>query len=70
MTLLFDRKKVEGWKPNYVIVLGALSACSQLGATKMGEDIHRYIMLDEKLDDNVIVCNVVIAMYVKCGMRM
>jgi pentatricopeptide repeat protein len=57
---------VEGWKPNEVIVLGALSACSQLGALKEGEKIHGYIM-EEKLDMNVIVCNAVIDMYAKCG---
>ncbi|CAN6543440.1 unnamed protein product [Malus baccata var. baccata] len=56
----------EGLKPNEVTVLGALSACSQLGALKRGEKIHAYIM-DEKLDMHVIVCNAVIDMYAKCG---
>ncbi|XP_028794058.1 pentatricopeptide repeat-containing protein At1g34160-like isoform X2 [Neltuma alba] len=37
---LFNRMKEEGWKPNEVTVLGALSACSQLGASKQGENIH------------------------------
>lgn len=63
---LFKRMTVEGWKPNEVTVLGALSACLQLGALKEGEKIHRYIM-EEKLDMNVIVCNAVIDMYAKCG---
>ncbi|KAI4356904.1 hypothetical protein L6164_000886 [Bauhinia variegata] len=63
---LFDRMKEEGWRPNEVTVLGALSACSQLGAIKRGENIHAYIV-DEKLDMNVIVCNAVIDMYAKCG---
>lgn len=63
---LFERMKEEGWKPNEVSVLGALSACSQLGALKQGEMIHGYIM-DEKLDMNVIVCNAIIDMYAKCG---
>ncbi|XP_059454149.1 pentatricopeptide repeat-containing protein At1g34160 [Corylus avellana] len=63
---LFKRMTVEGWKPNEVTVLGALSACSQLGVEKEGEKIHGYIM-EEKLDMNVIVCNAVIDMYAKCG---
>lgn len=63
---LFKRMTVEGWKPNEVTVLGALSACLQLGALKEGEKIHGYIM-EEKLDMNVIVCNAVIDMYAKCG---
>jgi len=63
---LFNRMKEEGWRPNEVTVLGALSACSQLGALKHGEIIHAYVV-DEKLDTNVIVCNAVIDMYAKCG---
>lgn len=63
---LFNRMKEEGWKPNEVTVLGALSACSQLGALKQGEIVHGYVV-DEKLDVNVIVCNAVIDMYAKCG---
>lgn len=63
---LFKRMKEEGWRPNDVTVLGALSACSQLGALKQGEIVHGYIV-DEKLDMNVIVCNAVIDMYSKCG---
>ncbi|WJX49694.1 hypothetical protein P8452_36094 [Trifolium repens] len=63
---LFNRMKEEGWRPNDVTVLGALSACSQLGASKQGEIVHGYIV-DEKLEKNVIVCNAVIDMYAKCG---
>lgn len=53
-------------KPNEVTVLGALSACSQLGAIGEGEGVHEYIR-HENLDANVQVCNVVIDMYSKCG---
>lgn len=53
-------------RPNEVTVLGALSACSQLGNFREGEKIRDYIM-EEKLDMNVIVCNAVIDMYGKCG---
>ncbi|KAL1324724.1 hypothetical protein HN51_034881 [Arachis hypogaea] len=63
---LFNRMKEEGWRPDEVTVLGALSACSQLGAVRQGEIVHRYIV-DEKLDMNGIVCNAVIDMYGKCG---
>lgn len=64
---LFRRlREEEGLRPNEVTVLGALSACSQLGAFREGEKILEYIM-DERLDLNVIVCNAVIDMYGKCG---
>ncbi|PRQ24536.1 putative tetratricopeptide-like helical domain, DYW domain-containing protein [Rosa chinensis] len=64
---LFERMaEEEGLKPNEVTVLGALSACSQLGALRGGERIHTYIV-NAKLDTHVIVCNAVIDMYAKCG---
>lgn len=52
--------------PNEVTVLGALSACSQLGAIKEGDKVCEYIRRS-CLDENVIVCNAVIDMYSKCG---
>ncbi|KAL0322861.1 UNVERIFIED_CONTAM: Pentatricopeptide repeat-containing protein [Sesamum angustifolium] len=52
--------------PNEVTVLGALSACSQLGAIKEGDKVYDYIK-KSFLDENVIVCNAVIDMYAKCG---
>ncbi|EEF35275.1 pentatricopeptide repeat-containing protein, putative [Ricinus communis] len=63
---LFKRMEVLGFKPNEITVLGALSACSQLGAFKEGEKIHEYIR-SQKLDMNVQVCNAAIDMYAKCG---
>lgn len=63
---LYKRMKEEGLKPNEVTVIGALSACLQLGATREGGRVHNYIT-EEKLDQNVQVCNVVIDMYAKCG---
>ncbi|PIN04934.1 hypothetical protein CDL12_22533 [Handroanthus impetiginosus] len=53
--------------PNEVTVLGALAACSQLGAVKEGDKVYDYIR-KSYLDDNVIICNAVIDMYAKCGL--
>lgn len=64
---LFKRMKEESlFRPNEITVLGALAACSQLGALGEGEKIYEYIK-DEGLDMNVQVCNAVIDMYAKCG---
>ncbi|XP_050367031.1 pentatricopeptide repeat-containing protein At1g34160 [Argentina anserina] len=66
LALFWTMTEDERLKPNEVTVLGALSACSQLGALRGGEKIHGYIV-DTKLDTHVIVCNAVIDMYAKCG---
>ncbi|KAL3845866.1 hypothetical protein ACJIZ3_003269 [Penstemon smallii] len=53
-------------RPNEVTVLGAMSACSQLGAIKEGDKVYDYIK-KSCLDENVIVCNAAIDMFAKCG---
>lgn len=63
---LFKQMRESGMHPNDVTVLGALSACSQLGALKEGEKIYVYIR-GQRLDKNVNVCNAVIDMFAKCG---
>lgn len=63
---LFKQMVENGFLPNEVTCLGVLSACSQLGAFKVGKKIHNYIC-SQKLDNNVIVCNALIDMYAKCG---
>ncbi|GAA0163918.1 hypothetical protein LIER_19673 [Lithospermum erythrorhizon] len=63
---LFRDMRMKQKEPNEVTVLGALSACSQLGAVKEGERVYECIRL-KGLDGNVIVCNAVIDMYAKCG---
>ncbi|KAJ9675446.1 hypothetical protein PVL29_024390 [Vitis rotundifolia] len=63
---LFYRMRAEGEKINEISVLGALAACSQLGALRAGERVHACVRKMD-LDINVQVCNVVIDMYAKCG---
>ncbi|KAK1412539.1 hypothetical protein QVD17_33881 [Tagetes erecta] len=55
-----------GFKPNEITVVGALSACAQLGMVQEGEKVYEYVRR-EKLDVNEQVCNVVIDMFGKCG---
>ncbi|XP_021837129.1 pentatricopeptide repeat-containing protein At1g34160 [Spinacia oleracea] len=63
---LFFRVCRMGMKADNVTVLGALSACSQMGASKEGDKVWCYIK-EERLDLKVTVCNAVIDMYNKCG---
>lgn len=62
----FFRMRAEGVKINEISVLGALTACSQLGAVRAGERVHACVMKMD-LNMNVQVCNAVIDMYAKCG---
>lgn len=63
---LFYKMCEMGLKANEITVLGALSACSQMGALKEGEKVWGYIK-EEQLDMKVTVCNAGIDMYCKCG---
>ncbi|KAI3783239.1 hypothetical protein L1987_42315 [Smallanthus sonchifolius] len=63
---LFKRMKDAEFKPNEITVLGALSACAQLGMVQEGQDVYSYIK-NQNLDTNEQVCNVVIDMFGKCG---
>ncbi|XP_058096547.1 pentatricopeptide repeat-containing protein At1g34160-like [Magnolia sinica] len=63
---LFSRMRLKGARPNEITVIGALSACSQLGTLKEGEAVRSY-MCEEGLDTNLRVCNALIDMYAKCG---
>ncbi|KAI4318683.1 hypothetical protein MLD38_032357 [Melastoma candidum] len=59
-------KEDDDVRANEVSVIGALSACSQLGAVSEGRRIHEFVRANH-LDGHVDVCNVLIDMYSKCG---
>lgn len=64
---LFWRMRADGVVlPNEITVVGALSACAQMGAVGEGRDVHSYAR-ELGLDTNVRVCNALIDMYAKCG---
>ncbi|XP_048499271.1 pentatricopeptide repeat-containing protein At1g34160 [Beta vulgaris subsp. vulgaris] len=63
---LFYKMLGTGLNADEITVLGALSACSQMGALKEGDKIWCFIK-EEKLDMKVVVCNAGIDMYSKCG---
>ncbi|XP_031484917.1 pentatricopeptide repeat-containing protein OGR1, mitochondrial-like [Nymphaea colorata] len=59
-------QQVPDLRPNEVTILGALSACSQLGAADDGESVHAYAR-QHALDRHCFVGNALIDMYAKCG---
>ncbi|XP_068643769.1 pentatricopeptide repeat-containing protein At1g34160-like [Aristolochia californica] len=64
--VLFHQMRSSGVWPDEITVVGALAACSQLGALTEGNSVHSYAC-EVQLDSNVRVCNALIDMYGKCG---
>jgi pentatricopeptide repeat protein len=53
-------------KPDKVAVVGAVTACAQLGALEQGRSLHSYLEKKKVLFD-VVVQTALIDMYMKCG---
>lgn len=65
-TRLRKSKDVRGGKPDDVTVIGALSACAQIGAVAEGEAVREYAVKNGLMRSSR-VCNALIDMYSKCG---
>ena len=63
---LFRQMLCQGIKPDRVSVVGAVSACSQLGALDQGRWIHLYVKRNRLLLD-IVVQTALVDMYLKCG---
>ncbi|KAL2509821.1 putative pentatricopeptide repeat-containing protein [Forsythia ovata] len=63
---LFRRSLEMGLRPDSFTLVRVLSACSQLGDSRAGEWIHRYV-LDIGMGRNVFVNTSLVDMYTKCG---
>ncbi|KAJ1273756.1 hypothetical protein BS78_05G008600 [Paspalum vaginatum] len=63
---LFFAMQAEGAKPDSYAVVGALSACTRLGALDLGWRAVRMVHWDEVLD-NPVLGTALIDMYAKCG---
>ncbi|EEF31938.1 pentatricopeptide repeat-containing protein, putative [Ricinus communis] len=55
-----------GLKPNDLTITSLLSACGNLGVTKLGEQFHA-LVLKHGFNSCLHVCNALISMYFKCG---
>lgn len=65
--LLFYREYRFGMRPDEFTFSTVLSACSDIGAKKAGEQIHGYLVKVGSENLDVIVGNAIIDLYVKCG---
>lgn len=63
---LFREMLCQGIRPDKVSVVGAVSACSQLGALDQGRWIHLYMKRNRMLLD-IVVQTALVDMYLKCG---
>ncbi|KAK2994537.1 hypothetical protein RJ640_012536 [Escallonia rubra] len=63
---LFHSMQAAGEKPDFVTVLYLISGCGQIGALETGRWMDSFVAANG-LKGNVMVCNALIDMYVKCG---
>lgn len=63
---MFSQMQHEGIKPNHLTIVSALDACANIGALRIGKEIHD-AMGSSGLIENVYVGNALINMYGKCG---
>lgn len=64
---MFSRLMRDGFMPDEVTLVVALSACTELGALDFGRWIHFNIDNSPKLQKTVSIFNSLIHMYTKCG---
>ncbi|EOA36496.1 hypothetical protein CARUB_v10011161mg [Capsella rubella] len=62
----FREMQISGVKPDYVAIIAALNACTNLGALSFGLWVHRYVM-SQDFKNNVKVSNSLIDLYCRCG---
>jgi len=53
-------------RPNEITIIGALCACSQVSALRLGKELHCFAMKATLTGDNFVTCSL-IDMYAKCG---
>ncbi|CAN8295423.1 unnamed protein product [Cochlearia groenlandica] len=62
----FREMQIYGVEPDYVAIIAALAACTNVGALSFGLWIHRYVMRQD-FKNNVRVNNSLIDLYCRCG---
>ncbi|KAI6669761.1 hypothetical protein NL676_004646 [Syzygium grande] len=63
---LFREMQLSGVRPDFVTVIGAISACANLATLGLGLWIHRFVMKQD-FKENIRVCNSLMDMYSRCG---
>ncbi|XP_038977022.1 pentatricopeptide repeat-containing protein At1g15510, chloroplastic-like [Phoenix dactylifera] len=63
---MFQEMACSEVKPDEITIIGALSACAQLGDLQQGKLLHAYIE-GRMIARNLFVTNALVNMYAKCG---
>ncbi|XP_016491478.1 pentatricopeptide repeat-containing protein At1g11290, chloroplastic-like isoform X1 [Nicotiana tabacum] len=63
---LFRKMLSSSVEPNYISIVGIVPACANLGALKVGKEIHAYSMKISFIS-HVNIQNSLVDMYAKCG---
>ncbi|KAF9601854.1 hypothetical protein IFM89_023619 [Coptis chinensis] len=63
----FHELQLEGLKPNSITIASILPACAQSATLSHGRSIHGYIIRSVLDDEDLIVSNALMDMFVKCG---
>ncbi|CAN4125667.1 unnamed protein product [Withania somnifera] len=63
---LFRKMHFHGVEPNYVSIVGIVPACANLGALRVGKEIHAYSIKVSYIS-HVSIQNSLVDMYAKCG---
>jgi pentatricopeptide repeat protein len=63
-----ERMQSEGFYPDAVTFMCLLKACGRAKAIDKGKRIHDHIARMQLLDEDIVLSNALLDMYVKCGM--
>ncbi|KAH7276797.1 hypothetical protein KP509_39G022100 [Ceratopteris richardii] len=66
---LYDGMQDEGVSPNIVTYVCILKVCGIIGAIKKGQEMHAEVERLGLLDRDLVIGNVLLDMYVKCGLH-
>jgi pentatricopeptide repeat protein len=63
----YDQMRLQGVMPNVVTFIGALRACSSIGAIEKGQAIHSELERKGLIEQNPLIGSALVDMYAKCG---
>ncbi|MCO5566600.1 hypothetical protein L7F22_020277 [Adiantum nelumboides] len=66
--IVYEKMRSESLSPDAITYACTLKACGIAGAFQEGKQIHDEVIVKGLLENNVVLGNALVDMYVKCGM--